>query len=348
MPEKMNAVLITDQYKTEVASIEKPHPGKNEVLVKVKATALCTWEQRVFVGEKKVPLPLLGGHETVGQIAGLGEGLDPDEYPIGQDVALRVIKQCNSCYYCRKGMPNLCDELSSFRLNGPDVYGMGGLGEYISIDRSSVWKYTRPVSLQDQVLTEPLACVLNSISNASIEPGDDVLIIGGGVMGLLHVMVAKLRGAYTILSEPNPERRKWAQDLGCHLTLDPTAVDLRTEIAHLTEGRGVNTVINTTAIPAVAEQALGLLAKGGVFVMYSSQHPDAPIKMSPNWVHNTEVVITGAVNPSTSSFDQAVRMINKGIIRPGRFVTAEFNYEDCQQAFEAAIDPKNYRVMITF
>ena len=237
---------------------------------------------------------------------------------------LLEIDGCNRCQECMKWCPTF-----AVRPDRPGITPMY---------KNAKWR----------VLTEPLACVLNSISNASMAPGDDVLIIGGGVMGLLHVMVAKLRGAYTILSEPNPERRKWAQDLGCHLTLDPTAVDLQAEIAHLTEGRGVNTVINTTAIPAVAEQALGLLAKGGVFVMYSSQHPDAPIKMSPNWVHNTEVVITGAVNPSTSSFDQAVRMINKGIIRPGRFVTAEFNYKDCQQAFEAAIDPKNYRVMITF
>jgi len=348
MPEKMNAVLITSPYNAEVARIDKPRPAKNEILVRVKATALCTWEQRVFVGEKKVPLPLLGGHETVGQICGLGEGVDPREYPLGQDVAVRVIKQCNSCYYCRRGMPNLCVELNTFRLNGPDVFGMGGLGEYICVDRSSIWKFTHAVPLKDRVLTEPLACVLNSLAKTSFQAGDDVLIIGGGVMGQLHVLAAKLQGAFTILSEPNPERRKTAKALGCDLTLDPATQDLKTEIDRLTQGRGANAVINTTAIPAVAEQALGLVGKGGVFVMYSSQHPDAPIRLSPNWVHNTEVVITGAVNPSTASFDQSVRMIDKGIIRPGRLVTAKFGFKDCQQAFEAALNPENYRVMITF
>ena len=105
MTEKMQAVLITAPNKAEVREITKPKPARNEVLVRINATALCTWEQRVFVGEKKVPLPLVGGHETVGQIAALGEGVDLVKYPIGQAVAVRVIKQCNSCIYCRAGIP---------------------------------------------------------------------------------------------------------------------------------------------------------------------------------------------------------------------------------------------------
>ncbi|MGI6250078.1 MAG: zinc-dependent alcohol dehydrogenase [Anaerolineaceae bacterium] len=348
MTEKMQAVLITAPNKAEVREITKPKPARNEVLVRINATALCTWEQRVFVGEKKVPLPLVGGHETVGQIAALGEGVDLVKYPIGQAVAVRVIKQCNSCIYCRAGIPNLCEETSSLRLDGPEVYGMGGLAEYISLDRSSVWLFDHDVPVKDQVMTEPLACVLNSVSRASIQPGDDVLIVGGGVMGLLHVAVAKLLGAFTILSEPNPKRRKIADSIGCHVTLDPTHEDLPQAIQQLTGGRGPRAVFNTTAIPAIAEQTLGLTGKGGTFVMYSSQHPDSPIQVSPNWVHNTEVRITGAVNPSTSSFDQAVRTIDKGILQPGGLVTAEFDFKDCQAAFEAAVNPENFRVMIKF
>lgn len=348
MTEKMSAVVVTGERKAEVISIPKPVPANNEILVQVKATALCTWEQRVFIGEKKVPLPLLGGHETVGIISALGQGVDPQAYPIGQQVAVRVVKQCNSCYYCRRDLPNLCVELNSFHLNGPEVYGMGGLAEYISLDRSAVWQFRNDVPLKDQVLTEPLACVMNSISKADPRPGDDALIIGGGVMGLLHIIAARLRGAFTILSEPNQARREVAKALGCNLTIDPMSTDLHTEIMALTQGRGAQSVFNTTAISAVAEQAVALTGKGGTCVMYSSQHPDQPIQLSPNWIHNTEVRITGAVNPSTQSFDQAVNLIDKGLVRAGSLVRASFPYTEAQQAFEASLDPANFRTIITF
>jgi L-iditol 2-dehydrogenase len=348
MTEEMLAAAVVAKNKAELLSLEKPTPMRNEVLIRVKACALCTWEQRVFVGEKKVPYPLVGGHEVSGEICSLGEGVDPNLYPIGKKAVIRVVKSCHSCYYCRRGMENLCVELNTFRMNGPDVFGMGGLAEYIAVDRSAVWQVETPLSYEALALTEPLACVMNSLDKGQIRMGDDVLVIGGGIMGQLHVIGARLSGARVILSEPDYERRKFAEKLGCQITIDPNSHNLLKTIRELTGDRGVDVIFNTTAIPEITQEAIGLLGYSGKFVMYSSQHPDKPIDLSPNWLHNSEAILTGAVSPSIASFDKAVNLINKGIIDPSPFVSAVYDYHDIQKAFESSLKKENFRVVVKF
>ena len=119
--------------------------------------------------------------------------------------------------------------------------------------------------------TEPLACVVNSVNRTNIELGDDVVVIGGGTMGLLHVMVAKLRGARVIVSEPLEERRERALRLGASAAIDPIHADAVEEVKKLTEGRGAAVVYNTTANPVLMAQAMNMTAPCGTCVAFSSQ-----------------------------------------------------------------------------
>ena len=105
-------------------------------------------------------------------------------------------------------------------------------------------------------------------------------------------------------------------------------------------------MFNTTPISAVAAQAVQMAAPMGRIVMYSSQHPDKPIEISPNWLHSSEAVITGAVSPSVRSFDRAVNLLSKGLIDPSRLISGEFAAEEAQAAFETAIRPDTFRCII--
>ncbi|MFZ3071132.1 MAG: alcohol dehydrogenase catalytic domain-containing protein [Anaerolineaceae bacterium] len=348
MAEKMNAVAVVGERRIEIISIDKPTPKPNEVLVHINACGLCTWEQRVFIGEKKVPLPIVGGHEVAGEICGLGSDVNGDEYKIGTRVAVRVVKSCHSCYYCRSGHEELCVELNTFRMNGPEVFGMGGLAEYMAIDRSAIWQYGDNVPFDTIAMTEPVACVLNSMEKGNVQMGDDAVIIGGGVMGLLHILCARLSGARTILSEPDEGRRRLAKELGCDIVIDPMQTDLLEAIQKLTGGRGADVVFNTTAIPSIAQQAVSITGNAGRCVMYSSQHPDSPISISPNWLHSSEAILTGAVNPSVGSFDRAVKLISKGLLDPSRFISGVRDYHDALDAFIEAIKPDTFRYLISF
>jgi len=345
---KMKAIAITKEKKVEIIEMNKPIPKDNEVLVKVEACGICTWDQRVYVGEKKVPFPLIGGHEVVGIISAVGSNVNPKLFAVGDKAAVRVVRSCHSCYYCRHGMTNMCIELNTLNLNGPEVYGMGGFAEYICVDKSNVWRLDESVSIKSTVLIEPLACVARSYEKGLPNVGDDIIVIGGGPMGLLHVLYGKLCGCRVTLSEPNEQRRKIAKSLGCDFTIDPINEDLETFVKKLTDDRGAEVVFDTTPIPALAEQAMKLVGPNGRCVMYSSMHPNTPIEISPNVFHSTEMVLTGSVSPSIESFDTAVNLISKKIIDPSILITRIYDYHDCTEAFEAAISQDTLRIAIKF
>lgn len=348
MSETMNVVAVVDDHKAQLVTVRKPQIKPGHVLMKINACALCTWEQRVFTRESKMPLPFVGGHEVAGEIAGVGEGVDQKEFPVGAKIVARLIHVCGKCYFCRRGEENLCLSMNDLDSSDMDIFGTGGLGEYLNLEPSQI--YFIPSSMPDTkaVFAEPLACVLNSIERGQIELGDDVVVIGGGIMGMLHVLCAKLSGARVIMSEPDPERRKLAEELGCDITVNPLETDPVEFIKGLTGGRGAEVVFNTTPISSVAAQAIAMVAPMGRVVMYSSQHPDKPIEVSPNWLHSSEAIITGAVSPSVRSFNRSVNLLSKGMIDPSRLTSGVFPCTEAQSAFEAAIRPDTFRIVVTF
>lgn len=348
MKERMHAIAVVDREKVAIVDIAKPVPKRGQVLIRVNSCALCTYEQRVYLGVSKRPLPFIGGHEISGEIAGVGEEVDAAKFALGAKVAVRIINKCGSCYYCHRGQENLCIETNRSLVTEPGMSGIGGLAQYMVADTSQVWVLPPEISYEKAAMTEPIACVVHSIEKGAISLGDDVVIIGGGVMGLLHLQIAKLKGARVIMSEPQESRRQKARELGCDIIIDPSATDPVQEIKDLTGGRGAEVVINTTAISSVAEQAVKMTANSGRCVMYSSQHPDKPIEVSPNWLHNSEAILTGAVNPSVRSFDIAVNLLSKNLIDPEPMISGVYDYRQAEKAFAEAVKPANFRIIINF
>ena len=348
MAETMKIVTITGDHEASVIEAAKPEPGKGQIRMRVEGCALCTFEQRMFTGVVPVPLPFIGGHEVAGYIDAIGEGLKPENYPIGKRIAARTFYSCGHCYGCRHDEGNLCVNGSEQDKSWMAYPGIGGLEQYMLIKPDMLFFMNDDLPLEKACFAEPLACVLNSIEKGRIEIGDDVVVIGGGIMGQLHVMCSKLQGARVIMSEPDEARRQLAAELGADVCINPLECDAVEKVKELTGGNGAAVVFNTTAVSAVAQQAIGMVAKLGRVVMYSSQHPDKPIEVSPNWLHNSEAVITGAVSPSVRSFRQSVDALSKGLIDPELLVSGSWDKTEAQKAFEAAIDPATFRCIIRF
>lgn len=348
MADKMKIVAITGDHEASCIEADKPEPGKGQIRMRVEGCALCTFEQRMFTGVVPVPLPFIGGHEVAGFIDAVGEGLKPENYPIGKRIAARTFYSCGHCYGCRHDEGNLCVNGSEQDKSWMAFPGIGGLQQYILLTPDMLYFMNDDLPVEKACFAEPLACVLNSIEKGQIEIGDDVVVIGGGIMGQLHVMASKLQGARVIMSEPDEARRQLAAELGADVCINPLECDAVETIKELTDGNGAAVVFNTTAVSAVAQQAVHMVAPLGRVVMYSSQHPDKPIEVSPNWLHNSEAVITGAVSPSVRSFRRSCDALSKGIIDPDKLVSGVFSMEECQQAFEVAIRPDTFRCIIKF
>lgn len=344
---KIKTAAVTGDKKIEIKEIETPDLRRGEVLIKVHAVALCTLEQRVFRGGMKLPLPFTGGHEVSGEIAKLGEGVNTKMWAEGDRVAVRLLYNCGECYYCRTGHTNLCVRSQKKPTREGFFPGPGGLCDYIIVTPENLFKIPDEVSYEEASLTEPLACCVHSVERANIQFAEDVVVIGGGIMGQFHVMLAKRRGARVIMSEVDKGRRELAKSLGADIVFDPTEKDPIEYVKSLTEGRGADVVFNTTAIPAVVPQAIGMVGPEGRMVQYSSMHPDAPVEVSPQMLHGTETIITGSISPTGLDFFMSNRLINSGIIDVKPLIAKKVPFAKAQEGFEAAIVPGTFRVIIT-
>jgi len=347
MSEKMKVLAITGAKVTQIVEVPRPLIREDQVLVKIDGCAICTWEQRVYA-TGKYKMPFLGGHEVVGRVIEMGSKVRTKEYAVGDRVALSVINSCGTCYYCRRGEENLCVDSYANLSEDVGMNGPGGFSEYKAMPPHKLWKLNPDLPWEYGTFSEPLACVCNSVDKAKIALGDDVVVIGGGIMGIFHMMVSKLRGARVIMSEIDDSRRKLAESLGCDITFNPKEKDAVAYVKELTGGRGADVVFDTTVFPAVAAQAIEMTGKLGRCIMYSSVKPADPINLNADELHNTEKIITGSVSPSIQSFDTAVRLLNKGLINPEKLLHGVYSYEQALEAFETAIRPGTYRVIISF
>lgn len=346
----MQVLLMKKPGDVKLTEIETPVPKANEVLIRVKAAGICTNDVRDFKGDCSYSYPRIGGHEYAGVIEAMGEGVDQERFYKGQKVVSYIINSDHSCPLCRRGYENICfhHQKSTIFTNPDGISGYCGFGQYVIAKEQDLMPYSEDASFEKMAFTEPLACVINSVNRTNIELGDDVVVIGGGTMGLLHVMVAKLRGARVIVSEPLAERREKALSLGASDVIDPVNTDAVAEVKRLTGGEGAVVVYNTTASPRLMAQAMEMTAACGTCVAFSSMHPNEPVPVDCGRVHSLQVTLTGAVSPSTKAFYQSVQLIDKGLLDPTVLTQQIFDYTEFDKAMACAMRPDTYKVLIRF
>lgn len=309
--ELMRAVVITAPNTASVQQIERWPVEPGEILVRCKATAVCTTERRVFSGDLKL-YPTIGGHEVAGIIEWVDERV-ADLKP-GDHVTIDAVNRCGRCYYCIKGHNNLCvDMYKSRKETGYFLIG-GGFAEYVTLLPSQVVKLPQEVSLEEASLVEPLACCIHSLKKAQIAFGDTVAIVGAGTMGAMHVMLAKLLGARTIVSDLDEARLDLVKQVGADVTVNPQVTDPVQVVKEYTEGRGADAVIVAASHRAAGEQGLAMVGPLGRVVFYASLYPPGTLDLDWNHIHYKEITITGTEGKTDRDFYEAAKLLESGAI----------------------------------
>ena len=341
----MTRAVITGPQQIRMEQIDVPTPGPTEVLVRVRAAALCTWEQRTFAGIDTFSYPLVGGHENSGIVAAVGKDVEL-KVSVGDQVAIAGLKRCGQCYSCRSGIDNLCDNARSKRV--PDVpWGPGGFGDYMLAEGYQVFRVGPVATPLEAALTEPTACVLHDMKRHRVHNGDVVVIVGAGIMGLLHLVIARQTPSFIIVSEPEAPRREKARELGADAVIDPTTEDYAARVNELSGGRGANVTYMSIGIPKAIEAALGAAAKRGVVSVYASVHPKtSTITIDPNVFHYREVTLSGSLAQNADDFQAAAELIGNRKIDLRPLISATFPLSRLADAFEAALRKDTYRVLV--
>lgn len=343
----MIAAVFRGPGELEVAEIETPEIGPDEVLVKVGANTVCGTDVRILRGEKTrgIGRDVVLGHEISGRVAEVGS--DVCGYEVGQPVVMAPAIACLRCFYCKRGMENLC---LCKRIVG-NVED-GGLAEYVRIPADAVAAGNLFVAHKDLpperlALAEPLACCVNGLENYRVEVDDVVLVVGAGPIGLFHLQLALLAGARTVIVSNRSEgRRVFAAQFGAHVTVDPTAEELAEVVAEHTDGLGVDVAVICVGRPQLVNDALRVTRKGGRVNVFAGLAGEGWAEVEANRIHYNELVITGASDSRRRDYDTALRLIESGRIAAGRMVTHRFPLAQAEKAIETSADGEGIKVAV--
>lgn len=340
---KSKAFIITKPGEFVFKDLNFPAVGPKEVLIKVKACGICTTDRRIYNGDVSVPFPVIGGHEVSGEVTDVGNKIKDIE--IGTKVAVDTINRCGHCYYCISGLDNLCINSRETRKIDNVYLIAGGFSEYLIAQRKQVFPLAKDVNFNEAALSEPLSCCINSIKKASLLMGDTILIVGAGTMGILHALIAQLKGVKVLISDPNIKRRSFAEKLGLFSIDAKDALNLSKEA---NKGIGVNAVFITAPVLSAADKAFECIRKKGTIVLYTSLYPSENIRIDWNKLHYNEVVITGTEGRTIEDFREATNLISNSLIDIKSLITKTIKLEEISEELSLVPKGQNQRVVVTF
>jgi L-iditol 2-dehydrogenase len=324
-----------------VEDVPIPKIGTGELLIKVMSASICGTDLRIFHGNHRMYASgtiRIPGHEVVGTIAEVGG--EVKNYAVGQRVFCAPNTGCGHCQQCITGNNNLCANYDAI-----GVTSDGGFAEYV---QGNVIPVSESVDPAVAALMEPFACVLRGQNALHIQPGEVVLVIGAGPIGVMHTKLAKARGAgRVIVSEPIPERAAQAKRMGADRVVNPTSENLKSVLSEESNGRGADVIIVAAPVHAAQESALDLAAISGRINFFGGLPKDHPtINFDSNLVHYKELVVTATTACSTADCWQATQMVNSGLIDLADIVSQRFPLRDAVAAFTAAEDRKSLKIVL--
>lgn len=332
----MKAAILSAPNEILLCEAPDPAPNRGDVLIRVRAATICGTDIRIYRGRKTagVRYPSILGHEFAGEIVDTGGHAMLN---IGDRVGLCPFIACGHCILCKTGRENLCTRGTAI---GYEIDG--AFAEFIRIPAQAVLAGNlRPLpddmSYEEAALVEPLSCVLNGQNKVGLSSADTVAILGAGPIGLLHVHLARLRGAARIVvSDPNAGRRKAALAAGADAVVDPMDEDVVARVLAETEGRGADVVICAIGIPALARQATDLAGFGGRISLFAGFSKGETAEMDVNAIHYRELTVTGAFGLSRKDFDRAFDMVANGRLNLKPMITHRFGLDDIADALSVA------------
>ena len=286
MNTQMMAAVLYGKQHLRIEPVTVPELEQGDLLVRIKAALTCGTDVKVFrrgYHARMIVPPALFGHELAGDIVGVGSAVT--HFHAGQRVVAANSAPCGECYYCRRGVENLCEDL---------LFNNGAYAEYIRVPARIVERNTHVipphVSYQDAAMVEPLACVLRGLEETSVRADDTFVVIGLGPIGLMFVRLAHVKGARVIAIGRRQTQLDRAARMGAEeLLLSNDSTDLEQAVRDLTGGRGADIAIEAVGLPEAWEIAVKLVRRGGTVNFFGGCPNDSRIELDTSLLHYSEI-----------------------------------------------------------
>jgi len=321
----------SDRFSLDEAPAPAVKPGW--VVVDVEAAGICGTDIHATQGLFPWTPPLVMGHEYTGVVREVGRGVPRSL--LGKAVACEPSYGCGRCAECAEGRISQCQGATR----------VGGFAESVALPASCVHPLPRGLDPVTAALTEPAACCLSGLEQFPMPKNATVVVMGGGIMGLLTMAIARVRGATRlILSDPIEDRRKAAKSLGATVVVDPTRESLRERVMTLTKGRGADVVCEAVGKPELVAEALALTRPMGHLQLVGVNPKGSHLPLDLFDVHYREIRVGGAFGRGTA-FRRALALMPK--LKASKLVTARFPLEKVSDAFAHATAGRGAKTVIT-
>lgn len=303
----MKASVYHSAHNMTIEEREKPTAGKEEVLIRVKACGICGTDVHIFEGDQgsaDVTGPIILGHEFSGEVEAVGANVT--RFKVGDRVCVDPNWYCGSCDPCRDGVVHYCENMQSY-----GVTLDGGFGEYCAVNEKVVYPLGENTSFEQGAMVEPLGCCLHGIDMCDIKAGDKVVVIGGGMIGLLMVQLAKLEGAAQVaLLEPVESKRQVGLQLGASVAIDPLSTDVDAALKKAGFDH-VSHVIECVGRPQTIQMGIQIAGYKAIVMMFGLTKPEETIQVFPFEFFKKEIVLKASfINPCTQK--RALDLIDAG------------------------------------
>lgn len=342
----MKAAVYTGIDQIEIMDVPKPEAGENEVLIQVKACAVCGSDIRIFHhGNDRVKPPQILGHEISGVVVQAGSKVT--KLKVGDRVAVGADVPCGHCVYCESGSGNNC----------PENYAMGyqfagGFAEYCLLNEmvmnyGPVHIIPDHVAYEEAALAEPLACVINGLEKVDLKLGDTLVIIGAGPIGCMMVPVARLWGATKIIMVDNDKHRiESARRFSADEYILSGEEDSVRRVMELTNGLGADAVITANSSPKTHLDAIDMAGHRARVNLFGGLAQGTSITIEPNKIHYKEMIVTGSHGSTPRQHKMAVDLIASGKINIKNYISHHFPLDQIRSAITTAENREGLRVVV--
>jgi threonine dehydrogenase-like Zn-dependent dehydrogenase len=322
--------VVKSKPEIGVEILEMPEPGlkKDEVLIEVKACGICGSDLHLYEWDpfmRWVTLPRIIGHEVAGTVCQVGK--EVKGFKPGDRIVADTWGGCGHCYFCRMGKFNHC--LHQARL-GQHVDG--GMAKYVAVSANSLYKVPEEVDFQEASVIEPLGVMLRAFERCDMKPGDDIAIMGPGPIGLLGVMLAKANGASVIIAsglKEDKDRLEYEKKFGA-ITVNVGEENLRDKVLDLTEGRGVDIVMDVSGGKGSLMEAANIAKRGGQIGLVGL---GPEFVFEPNILVDKELTVQGSFRRQPSTWYRAIKLVASKVVDIKSIITHVLPVERAEEGF---------------
>ncbi len=343
----MKAAVYYGPKDVRVEEVPDPRPAAGEMLLRVLRCAVCGTDKRIYLhGQKNVVPPAITGHEIVGEVLELGEGLGGPA--AGTRVIVVTAVGCGACTYCRREEYNLCEE---FRALGYDF--RGGFAEKMvvparAVEQGNVIPLADGIPVDDAALIEPLSCCLNGQEYLAPRAGDRAVVFGAGPIGLMHAGILTARKCDpVVVADVSAERLDYVKEFGIGLPVRTGEGDPVDAILAAAGPEKFDVIIAACSVKSVQDAALRLARKRARVSFFAGVPKDDPVlPIDTNHLHYNEISVFGAFASTVRHYRQAMEMVAAPGMPWSRFITHRFKLDEIVKAFDIIAAGQGIKVLI--